>query len=280
MRALGWDDKPDEYLARLRPHLAGYGITLEIESDVGAFLRRLNHDRWDFVVTDLFSPTVPGAPTSGPVEGARIANTATELGLPVFVLTQEYERAIVETVVPRSAILKSKRLPLTWTAEEIVYELGRMGAPVDKTRVFVISGHDSEAVGATEALRGFLRGKSLHVDEISPENLVSEIAAGLLTRMHDCAAFVAVCTPDDEWRDGTRHPRQNVMLEVGMALGLARGLKRLTILQRTGPLGDKEKLAELPSDLSGILTLRFADRIDAVFGQLEKRLRSLGVEIV
>ena len=276
MKALSWDDEPHKYLEKLKPHLAEYGIGLEIESDVSRFLQRLCREKWGFVITDLFSPVVSGAVEEGPSDGVRIANAVQACGLPLFVITKEYDRAVAEAALPPSAVLKSKSTLLPWMAYEIIRDLVRLGVPVSSSRVFIICGQDRKARGATEKLSVFLRQKGIEVDTISGKNLQTEILSGLLDRMNKCAAFVAVCTPDDEWKDGTRHPRQNVLLEIGIALGLSRGLQRLTILQREGP--SPELNASLPSDLHGILTMRFADRIDDIFDDLEHRLKKLGVE--
>lgn len=277
MKALCWDDEPQKYLEMLKPHLAEYGVRLEIESNVGNFLKRLRSEKWGFAITDLFSRIDPGTIEESSSAGVRLANIVKECGLPVFVITKEYNRATAEVVVPPSAILKSKSTHVPWMADEIIRDLRRLGVPVNSTRVFIIYGRDKKALGATEKLSSFLRKKGFDVDTISSVNLKTEILSGLLNRMNECAAFIAVCTPDDEWKDGTRHPRQNVPLEVGIALGLSRGLQRLTILQREGP--DKDNNALLPSDLHGIVTMRFADQIEAVFEDLLVRLEELGLEV-
>ncbi|MFL5538475.1 MAG: TIR domain-containing protein, partial [Longimicrobiaceae bacterium] len=67
-----------------------------------------------------------------------------------------------------------------------------------------------------------------------------------------------------------KHPRQNVLLEIGMAMGLSRGLERLIVL--------KHRDATLPSDLGGVLTLNFDDDVSATFPELETRLRELGID--
>jgi predicted nucleotide-binding protein len=49
-------------------------------------------------------------------------------------------------------------------------------------------------------------------------------------------------------------PRKNVLLEIGMVLGLPRGVNRLIALHGWGDTVEEQ--ATLPSDLSGLLTLR------------------------
>lgn len=79
--------------------------------------------------------------------------------------------------------------------------------------------------------------------------------------MQEAAAFVAICTPDDgvfedvsSGKPSYSQPRQNVLLEIGMVLGLPRGVNRLIALHAWG--NTVEEQARFPSDLSGLLTLR------------------------
>jgi predicted nucleotide-binding protein len=109
---------------------------------------------------------------------------------------------------------------------------------------------------------------------ISGESLQTEILNGLLQRMNECSAFISICTPDDKADDGTYRPRQNVLLEMGMAMGLSRGLQRLVPLQRWGP--EKQDQAVLPSDLGGIVALRFS-KVENQLDALRSKLEGLGV---
>lgn len=283
MRALAWDDEPHLYLEPLKQHLEVYGIILEITSEPSEFLRRfrVESEKWDFIVTDIFSPDPPATPMDSPRVGLRIAKLGTQAGLPVFVITKHVDKAEALGLLSGDVIVKSKSTYVEWTADEIHQELSRRGLIVDRRKVFLIYGRDGKAMGAREKLDAFLkRDLGLKVEGMSAVNLKTEIAQGLLSKMNGCAAFVALCTPDDPWDDGTRHPRQNVMLEIGIALGLSRGLDRLSILQRIGPGQQPELNAQLPSDLHGIVTLRFYDKIEDIFPDLKQRLRELGVEIL
>jgi|SRR5271157_6207116 len=282
MRGLAWDDEPQDYLEPLKRCLKPYQIKLEIEEKWPRFLQkfRSRDEKWDFIITDLYSPEPPGTAIESPDTGVRIAHVAVEQGLPLFVITKELEKAVIKAGLPRQAIVKTKSMPVAWMADEICGELQRRGVLVDKKKVFVIYGRDRQATGARESLKAFLKtALKLEVEEISSTNLRTEIAEGLLQRMNDCGAFVAIYTPDDKLADGTCHPRLNVTLEIGIAMGLSRGLERLTILQRSGPQGDPGLTAALPTDLHGVLTMRFADSIEAVFDDLKERLRNLGMDL-
>ena len=61
-----------------------------------------------------------------------------------------------------------------------------------------------------------------------------------------------------------------------MALGLSYGLHRLTIMQKWGPRNSNKAL--LPSDLDGVVTIRFEGSIESKFPELETRLKMLGVD--
>jgi predicted nucleotide-binding protein len=275
VRALAWDDEPERYLEKLKPHLQALGIELEIEDEVSVFLQRMRAEHWDLVISDLFNYDEAGDEHA--TDGTGIASTVIAKGIPIFVVTKSYDRAAAEAIVPRGAMIKSKHTPQTWLAEEIVTDLLRLGYPVRRDRVFVIRGRDREARGATELLVAFIRGRGLQVDVLSETTLKKEILGGLVSRMNDCAGFIAVCTPDDEWANGSWHPRQNVLLEIGVALGLSRGLDRLAILQRTGPPTEPKKNATLPTDLSGVLTMEFADDIESAFDDLVTWFDEIGV---
>jgi len=261
-----------------------YGITLEITSESKEFLRRFRDgsEKWLFIVTDIYSADPPGTQTESPQVGLSIASRGVKAGLPVFVITKhpgKKEATKTLDLLQGDVIVKSKTTLVEWTADDIYQELSRRGLIVDKRKVFLIYGHDGAASGAREDLKVFLdHDLGLKVEAISAVDLKTEIVKGLLDKMNGCAAFLALCTADDEWHDGTRHPRENVMLEIGIALGLARGLDRLTILQRTGPKQSAELNAVLPSDLGGIVTMTFRDKIEAVFSDLKTRLGELGVD--
>lgn len=99
----------------------------------------------------------------------------------------------------------------------------------------------------------------------------------IMRAMNTCAAFIALCTPDDYCEMGRDRnqcwwqPRENVLFEMGM-VSLARGAHRLTILQKWVN-GQPDECAVLPSDWGGYVTVRFANDISAAFESLEQRLR-------
>jgi predicted nucleotide-binding protein len=92
--------------------------------------------------------------------------------------------------------------------------------------------------------------------------------------MNQCAAVVAICSADDELggaQAGKFQPRPNVLLEIGIAVGLWRGIERLVIVRQ----GE----AQIPSDIAGVLRVEFKNEIDEVLDMLEEALRSKEVEL-
>jgi predicted nucleotide-binding protein/MinD-like ATPase involved in chromosome partitioning or flagellar assembly len=160
-----------------------------------------------------------------------------------------------------------------------IHKVGRMyraSHDVDRKKVFLIYGHDKSAPGTTGILKNFLVKHGLEVVTLSGVDFNKEIAKGLIDKMNSSAAIIAICTPDDKKGDGTFQPGQNVLLEIGMAMGLSKGVQKLTILQRWGV--KEENQALLPPDLGGILTIKFEDSIEHKFDKIKKRLIDIGVE--
>ncbi len=70
---------------------------------------------------------------------------------------------------------------------------------------------------------------------------------------------------------GKYQPRPNVLLEIGITVGLWRGIERLVIV--------REGHALIPSDIAGVLRIDFATNIDEVLDELESALLAKGVEL-
>ena len=281
MKALAWDDEVDAYIKSLKEHLKSYKINLEITENENHFIERFNQEKWDFVVLDYLQKD---SPTVGKFDavGARLANGIMNWRkgkhLPIFMITKHFDRLHASEVgLPPSVILKSKSTRSGWMASEIYHTLKERGVYVDTKKVFLIYGHDRDTDGSKGRVEHFLRKRNIDVVMITGRNLQTEIIGGLLEEMNDCAAMVAICTPDDERADGTFWPRPNVFLEIGIAMGLSRGLQRLTILQRWGP--DLKNQAQMPSDMGGVLSIRFEGIVDNILADLESRLKDLEVDL-
>jgi hypothetical protein len=275
MKALGWDDKPRDYFNRLKTSLGRLEITLEIEPSVDRFIERFHTEEWDLIVTDLVDESSSeGDENQTGLEIARrisVAAAAARKNLPVFIVTNYTDRLNPAAAgLGRNVIIKSKNLSAAWMAGEIRQDLEDRGLFVDHKRVFLIYGHDKQAPQSRDKVKQFLSDRQVEVSEITPGSLSINLLDGLLDRMRNCAAILALCTPDDR-TDESRLPRPNVLLEIGIAVGLANGPQRLILLQHAQ--------ASLPTDLDGILTLRFNRSVDEVLPDLEKRLKRLHVSL-
>jgi predicted nucleotide-binding protein len=284
IRALAWDDEdePEDYIRVLATHLSNHGIEVRVCKDEGEFIALLKNQKeeWTFVLTDLVKGDSPAAGEGDPQIGAAIARGVPE-DIPVFLITRHFNRYDFNSLnIPARVVIRSKSTHAAWQAADIRDELARRGL-FTKRKAFLIYGRDRTVPKARTVLRKHLERHEVEVVTISPDTLFSEINRGLIDRMQECAAIIAICTPDDrvETEDGETfyQPRQNVLYEIGMAAGLARGLDRLTILQKDGDTTHEQ--ARLPSDLGGVISIRFTGAIKEVFGELDRRLATLGLDL-
>ncbi|MDX1967003.1 MAG: nucleotide-binding protein [Planctomycetaceae bacterium] len=265
-----------QYLAK---HFSVFGVDLTYTDSFEEFFAKYHGGSWDFVVTDLFKKDSPVKGRDDPKTGTDIARALSK-ALPVYVITQHFN--LVEPGkqgIPAEVVIKSKSTDPAWMASEIVDDLRRKGVFVDRRRVFLAYGHSRGWGGLRGQIEDFLRRQHLDVISVSEGNLQGELLDGLLRKMQDCSAFVALCTPDDcvESSDGKRYqPRANVLLEAGMVLGLPRGLQRLVLLQ--GWKADPTYQAHLPSDLGGVMTIRMSGEFHEHSDKLLERLKELRVD--
>lgn len=141
-------------------------------------------------------------------------------------------------------------------------------------RVFIVYGHD---ISAREQLELILR--RLRLEPIVLQNLP---AAGdtIIEKLETLTAADFACvllTPDDEGhrygQTNEKRPRarQNVVLEMGMVLAKL-GRQRVALLKKGGDLED-------PSDIAGLIWLRFDQRVDEVKNPLAACLQNAGFPI-
>jgi predicted nucleotide-binding protein len=140
----------------------------------------------------------------------------------------------------------------------------------DKTKVFVVHGHDE---GAREAVARFIRDLGfqpiiLHERANEGRTVIEKVEA------HGAVGFaVVLLTPDDEGceKGGTPAPRarQNVVLELGYFIGRL-GRNRVCALKR----GD----LEIPSDFGGVVYEPF-DVAGAWKQKLGRELKAVGYAI-
>ncbi|UJX42961.1 nucleotide-binding protein [Desulfovibrio sp. JY] len=144
---------------------------------------------------------------------------------------------------------------------------------IPNKKVFIVYGHDTDA---REQLELLLR--RLQLEPVVLQNLpaAGETVIEKLESNSDVHYACVLLTPDDQGHaiskpDEIRHrARQNVVLELGMFLA-SLGRKRVAILHK----GD----IELPSDISGLLYIRFSNRIDEIKERIAAELQEAGFTI-
>lgn len=92
---------------------------------------------------------------------------------------------------------------------------------------------------------------------------VVDILGGLLDT---CDAAVVVMTADDRTAEGGGRARQNVIHEIGLFQGRL-GFNRVVLLQQTG--------TEDFSNIAGLQTVRFSERVEEAFYDLDRAVRKL-----
>jgi predicted nucleotide-binding protein len=140
-------------------------------------------------------------------------------------------------------------------------------------KVFIVYGHDIECREQLELLlrRMKLEPVILQNLPIAGDTIIEKLEANI-----DVRYACVLLTPDDEGhpvdqpKEKKLRARQNVILELGMFL-VRLGRKRVAILHK-GNL-------ELPSDINGLIYIRFNKRVDEVKERLGAELQEAGFPI-
>lgn len=144
---------------------------------------------------------------------------------------------------------------------------------VSNNKVFIVYGHDIEAREQLELLlrRMKLEPVILQNLPIAGDTIIEKLEANI-----DVRYACVLLTPDDEGfstgnpKEKKPRARQNVILELGMFL-VRLGRKRVAILHK-GNL-------ELPSDINGLIYIKFNKRVDEVKERLGAELQEAGFPI-
>lgn len=149
MKAIAWDDEPEDYLKYLTKHLVeqsredGDPVELSSYETLDAFKRAFEGtpDQWDFVVTDLIEADHPAVGEDEETGRAVIQFVRERSNIPIFVITRFFH------VIRRSALgeysnvtIKSKSTRQAWMANEILEELRRLGIRATPGWTSVVSG--------------------------------------------------------------------------------------------------------------------------------------------
>ncbi len=149
-------------------------------------------------------------------------------------------------------------------------------ASTDRTKIFIVHGHDHLALEQLELVLRRLRldpyilqnndGQSRTVIEALEQQIYSDAAFGIVLMTPDDFGYAK--GKGEEERQP--RPRQNVVLEMGMVFA-SLGRERMVIL--------KKGALEMPSDVNGILYLEFNDHVKEVAVRLATRMKSAGITI-
>ena len=274
-KGLLWDDDPSDYLETLMDRLEDkVGATLELTRlTEDCYQKFLEEGPWDFIMLDVIDDTSNIAQPNkraGLDLAVRIRRKAPRI--PIIFLTHDADEILVnERMVEKPLLVRTKGTPIGSMVNDIFDFLTEELEPFSRTKVFLIYGHGRKAGGFREKVERSLKEVELDLVVIRPEMIMTTLSLALVEQMADCGAIVAICTPDDQVGEDWWQPRQNVLLEIGIAMGLNRGFERLILLQRWG--SEEDCKAKLPSDLGGILPIRFFD--DVSNDAIEKMLTAL-----
>lgn len=278
-KALAWDDRPEAFLDSLREKLQQSRVDVVITNQIEDFIELFQDgEGWDFLILDVLDET--SDPERISKAGIRLANSVrrTNQDIPIVFLTEDESIILNKEITTSGPVLQMpKSYPRGMLSLEIFDFVKENLEPYDFSKVFVIYGHGRKASGFKEKIISSLRKHSVEPVLISPETVMSSISEGLVEKMKICGAFVAICTPDDRVGESWYQPRQNVLLEIGIAMGLPNGFQRLVILQRAGAEDDKQ--ARLPSDLGGAFTLQFYDEQEEVIARMINALENRKIKV-
>ena len=141
--------------------------------------------------------------------------------------------------------------------------------PVDR-RVFIVHGHST---GLLLELKEILKTSF----EIEPVILSDELDSGntLIEKFEHygrLSAFAFVLITPDDWVENKKHKyfqaRPNVLFELGWFCGRY-GRDKVRIL--------RQKETPLPSDLNGIVTIDFNEKLEEVFRRINRDLEAVGI---
>jgi predicted nucleotide-binding protein len=142
-------------------------------------------------------------------------------------------------------------------------------------RIFIVHGHDMDTKKDLEHMlfQWGLQPYSIIDDSSSGSTIIEKLVKEARISKYG----MVLLTPDDlgySIAEGEgkaqRRARQNVILEMGMLIGLI-GREKVAILRKAD--------TEIPSDASGILYIAFNEKIDEIKERIRKELRSASIVI-
>lgn len=141
-------------------------------------------------------------------------------------------------------------------------------------KVFVAYGHDKQACAQLQSVLEEHNLTPLFLDALpsSGKTIIEKLEAYVPQANYG----IVLMTPDDEGRNandrGAPFPRarQNVILEMGMLL-MRLGRSRVAIIEK-----ESDPEIEMPSDISGVIRLRYKEDIREIESNLLKEMKARG----
>jgi len=259
----------------LAENLENFRIFLKVVPTAEEFRAEFNSKAWNFVVLDLLDETVTPPITRGADLARDVVNAGVDrFFFPIFIITNQPSLLQSSPLkdLPPTANVRYKSDDTYPMAVMIRDELKLRGAYTDPRKIFLVAPMvNNQPSPEARELQEWLHERGHDVKPLNQRTLGAEILQTLLVEMSACRAVIVLCTADDPGPKDSLRPRQNVILELGMALGIGRGLRSLVILQ--------QESAEMPSDLGGVVTMNFKRSPSEIFPQLEQKLEDLGVDL-
>lgn len=157
--------------------------------------------------------------------------------------------------------------------DNIENRLGQVSKP--NSKVFVAYGHDKIAKEQLSSLLNKLSLEPLFLDELAGEG--NTIVEQLEKYIPQCNFGIALITPDDyghlasaEASKALPRARQNVVLEIGMLYMKLGRTRTVLIVKDTNPP------IEIPSDLDGVLQLRYSANVSEIESKLIREMKPKG----
>lgn len=179
---------------------------------------------------------------------------------------REYQRLIDGYDLSEPSSFRSSAIALLRTLISNLEAIPIGGVPVTSVgRVFLGHGRSSLEWMSVERLLRIEHG--LDVEAFETETRTSQHIVDVLKTMLDrCSMAVIVCTAEDLTNEGVARARQNVIHEAGLFQGRL-GFERVILIEQDG--------IEEPSNLAGLLTIRFHSKVEESFYELGRVLRKI-----
>jgi hypothetical protein len=149
-------------------------------------------------------------------------------------------------------------------------EVAGTRSPADSKEIFIVHGHSETAKSQLKSLLSALGLEPVILSEQTHRGrtIIEELEHWSAT----CSFAFVLMTPDDvgskEQTGSLRRARQNVILELGWFMGKL-GRENVILISQ----GD----IEVPSDVLGVLYLRFKEDVHEVAAEISKQLRDVGM---